>query len=120
MLGERDKAADAYEHAAKLEPKDAEILLAEAEALLPGHERRDADLRRASSRSCSAWRRWRPRSRRRCGIWASPRRRRTSFDDGARAIGSVSSDAPARRRRAQNGHGGPRRDQGEVGGATPR
>jgi cytochrome c-type biogenesis protein CcmH len=35
VLGERDKAADAYDHAAKLKPQDATILLAEAEALLP-------------------------------------------------------------------------------------
>ena len=35
VLGEPDKAADAYEHAAKLRPQDATILLAEAEALLP-------------------------------------------------------------------------------------
>jgi cytochrome c-type biogenesis protein CcmH len=35
VLGERDKAADAYEHAARLRPEDARIPLAEAEALLP-------------------------------------------------------------------------------------
>ncbi len=35
VLGERDKAADAFEHAAKLKPQDATILLAAAEALLP-------------------------------------------------------------------------------------
>ncbi|MGO8919803.1 MAG: tetratricopeptide repeat protein [Stellaceae bacterium] len=35
VLGERDKSAEAYEHAAKLRPDDAQILLAEAEALLP-------------------------------------------------------------------------------------
>jgi cytochrome c-type biogenesis protein CcmH len=35
VLGEGDKSADAYAHAAKLRPEDAEILLAEAEALLP-------------------------------------------------------------------------------------
>ena len=35
VLGERDKSAAAYEHAAKLRPDDAQILLAEAEALLP-------------------------------------------------------------------------------------
>jgi cytochrome c-type biogenesis protein CcmH len=35
VLGERDKAAEAYDHAATLKPQDATILLAEAEALLP-------------------------------------------------------------------------------------
>jgi cytochrome c-type biogenesis protein CcmH len=37
VLGERDKAADAYEHAASLKPDDAAILVAEGEALLPDH-----------------------------------------------------------------------------------
>ena len=35
VLGERDKAAAAYEHAARLKPDDPQILLAEAEVLLP-------------------------------------------------------------------------------------
>ncbi|HXY98830.1 MAG TPA: c-type cytochrome biogenesis protein CcmI [Stellaceae bacterium] len=35
VLGERDKSAAAYEHAAKLRPEDTRILVAEAEALLP-------------------------------------------------------------------------------------
>ena len=35
VLGEHDKAADAYEHALRLKPDDPQILLAEAEALLP-------------------------------------------------------------------------------------
>ncbi len=35
VLGERDKAADAYEHAAELKPEDAELTLAAAEALIP-------------------------------------------------------------------------------------
>jgi len=37
VLGEPDKAADAYEHAASLKPDDASILVAEGEALLPDH-----------------------------------------------------------------------------------
>jgi cytochrome c-type biogenesis protein CcmH len=37
VLGERDKAAAAYEQAAKLKPDDAEILLAEADALVANH-----------------------------------------------------------------------------------
>ncbi len=36
VLGEREKAADAYEHAAQLKPEDISMLLAEAEALLGG------------------------------------------------------------------------------------
>jgi cytochrome c-type biogenesis protein CcmH len=36
VLGERDKAADAYEHAAKLDPKNVDIPVAEVEALLAG------------------------------------------------------------------------------------
>ncbi|HZT50574.1 MAG TPA: c-type cytochrome biogenesis protein CcmI [Stellaceae bacterium] len=36
VMGERDKAADAYEHAAKLDPKNAEIPLQEVDALLAG------------------------------------------------------------------------------------
>jgi cytochrome c-type biogenesis protein CcmH len=36
VLGDRDQAADAYEHAAGLKPDDPLILLAEAEALMPG------------------------------------------------------------------------------------
>jgi cytochrome c-type biogenesis protein CcmH len=35
VLGEPDKAADAYEHAATLKPADTDALLAEAEALMP-------------------------------------------------------------------------------------
>ena len=35
VLGERDKAVDAYERAARLRPEDAQIPLAEAEILLP-------------------------------------------------------------------------------------
>ena len=35
VLGERQRAADAYEQAARLKPEDTEILLAEARALLP-------------------------------------------------------------------------------------
>ena len=34
VLGERDKAAQAYDHAAKLKPDDARILVAEAEAMI--------------------------------------------------------------------------------------
>jgi cytochrome c-type biogenesis protein CcmH len=41
VLGEADKAADAYEHAAKLKPDDAAIPLAAAEALLAGHKLED-------------------------------------------------------------------------------
>ena len=37
VLGERDKAADAYDRAARLKPDDAQILVAEAEVLLPDH-----------------------------------------------------------------------------------
>lgn len=37
VLGEHDKAADAYEHAAKLKPDDPGILLGEALALMPDH-----------------------------------------------------------------------------------
>lgn len=37
VLGEHDKAADAYEHAAKLKPDDPGILLGEAQALMPDH-----------------------------------------------------------------------------------
>jgi len=36
VLGERDKAADAYEHAAKLKPNETEPPLRAAEALLTG------------------------------------------------------------------------------------
>jgi len=36
VLGERDKAVDAYEHAERLKPDDTRILLAEAELLIPG------------------------------------------------------------------------------------
>lgn len=36
VLGERDKAVDAYAHAERLKPDDTRILLAEAELLLPG------------------------------------------------------------------------------------
>jgi len=35
VLGDRDKAADAYERAARLKPDDPAILVAEAEALMP-------------------------------------------------------------------------------------
>jgi cytochrome c-type biogenesis protein CcmH len=35
VLGERDEAVDAYEHAARLKPDDPAILVAEAEALMP-------------------------------------------------------------------------------------
>jgi cytochrome c-type biogenesis protein CcmH len=35
VLGEREKAVDAYEHAARLRPDDPGILVAEAEALMP-------------------------------------------------------------------------------------
>jgi cytochrome c-type biogenesis protein CcmH len=35
VLGERDKAVDAYEHAARLKPDDPAILVAEAETLMP-------------------------------------------------------------------------------------
>jgi cytochrome c-type biogenesis protein CcmH len=35
VLGERDKATEAYEHAARLKPDDPGILVAEAEALMP-------------------------------------------------------------------------------------
>ncbi len=44
VLGERDKAADAYERAARLKPEDAEILVAEAEALLPDHRHLETPL----------------------------------------------------------------------------
>jgi cytochrome c-type biogenesis protein CcmH len=37
VLGQQDKAADAYDHAAALKPEDASILIAEGEALLPDH-----------------------------------------------------------------------------------
>ena len=37
VLNERDKAADAYEHAASLAPKNAEIPLGEIDALLAGN-----------------------------------------------------------------------------------
>jgi cytochrome c-type biogenesis protein CcmH len=37
VLGERDKAADAWEHAATLDPKDVEIPLGEIDALLAGN-----------------------------------------------------------------------------------
>ena len=37
VLGERDKAADAWEHAASLDPKDVEIPLGEVDALLSGN-----------------------------------------------------------------------------------
>jgi cytochrome c-type biogenesis protein CcmH len=37
VLGEHDKAVDAFEHAAKLKPDDPAILLGEAEALMPDH-----------------------------------------------------------------------------------
>ncbi len=36
VLGERDKAADAYEHAAKLDPKNVDLPLGEVDALLAG------------------------------------------------------------------------------------
>jgi cytochrome c-type biogenesis protein CcmH len=36
VLGERDKAVDAYEHAQKLAPNDGDALLGEAEAMLQG------------------------------------------------------------------------------------
>ncbi|HUC64418.1 MAG TPA: c-type cytochrome biogenesis protein CcmI [Stellaceae bacterium] len=35
VLGEHDKAADAYEHALRLKPDDPQIMIAEAEVLLP-------------------------------------------------------------------------------------
>lgn len=35
VMGERDKAVDAYDHAAALKPNDASILLSEAEMLMP-------------------------------------------------------------------------------------
>ncbi|HWI26062.1 MAG TPA: c-type cytochrome biogenesis protein CcmI [Stellaceae bacterium] len=38
VLGEHDKAADAYDRAARLRPNDPAILLAEAEALMPDHK----------------------------------------------------------------------------------
>ena len=38
VLGEHDKAAEAYDHAARLRPSDPAILLAEAEALMPDHK----------------------------------------------------------------------------------
>jgi cytochrome c-type biogenesis protein CcmH len=41
VLGESEKAAGAYEEAAKLAPDDAQIPLGEAEALLAGHDLRD-------------------------------------------------------------------------------
>jgi cytochrome c-type biogenesis protein CcmH len=37
VLGERDKSADAYEEAAKLDPKNVEIKLGEVDALLDGN-----------------------------------------------------------------------------------
>jgi cytochrome c-type biogenesis protein CcmH len=44
VLGERDKAVDAYDRAARLKPGDAGILVAEAEALLPEHRRPETPL----------------------------------------------------------------------------
>jgi cytochrome c-type biogenesis protein CcmH len=38
VMGEREKAADAYDHAAALKPGDTSILLSEAEALMPDHQ----------------------------------------------------------------------------------
>jgi cytochrome c-type biogenesis protein CcmH len=38
VMGDRDKAADAYEHAALLKPDDPSLLIAEGEALLPDRQ----------------------------------------------------------------------------------